>query len=508
MDRKQKVELAKLRPAKDYVSLYEYCKFNTGVQEENSRREKILNDWANKNSVNPTDISYGSRMKCQFKCSICGHEWKAKISHRTLNLTNCPACSNKIVTENNNLLSWCNKNGEYGKKILFEYSKDNEIPPDKIFYGSRSKVEFVCSICKHKWDARLRSRTVDGKNGCPNCAGKVVTNNNSLLAWCKGEGEYGQKLLDEYSQDNSETPDSVHALGDKYIKWKCSVCKHEWSTIVRNRTKLKSGCPRCDKTQTSLGEQLIYYILQRELPNDLEILNRHKFKGKYEIDIYIPELKLGFEYGSIFWHQDRIEKDKKKQKVFKENNLDIKTIMECRKVSDLENYKTDYDLIFMNKYDFTQVLSYVKYVIESYGIEINTSISSTEFQLCKDKCRSNDNSIITEIGIAYCMIKKLTKVAEILSMNISTVQARVNRAKKSGIITQEKLNETPGIAESLTKFNMTPEQIYEQYQNIESEDEFGLVEVDGGSSITLEYIQDVQRVLDKIKNGAYKNPIS
>ena len=32
----------------------------------------------------------------------------------------------------------------------------------------------------------------------------------------------------------------------------------------------------------------------------------------YEVDIYIPELKIGIEYDGVYWHQDKLEKDKEK----------------------------------------------------------------------------------------------------------------------------------------------------------------------------------------------------
>lgn len=65
------------------------------------------------------------------------------------------------------------------------------------------------------------------------------------------------------------------------------------------------------------------------------------------------------------------------------------------------------------------------------------------------------------------------------------------------------MQETPYIVESILKFNFTPEQIFEQYQVVQDE-EFELANVTDGSSITLEYIQDVQMVLDKIKNREYE----
>ncbi|WP_405243758.1 zinc-ribbon domain-containing protein [Lentisalinibacter salinarum] len=32
----------------------------------------------------------------------------------------------------------------------------------------------------------------------------------------------------------------------------------------------------------------------------------------FEVDVYIPELKIGVEYDGVYWHDDKIEKDKEK----------------------------------------------------------------------------------------------------------------------------------------------------------------------------------------------------
>lgn len=38
---------------------------------------------------------------------------------------------------------------------------------------------------------------------------------------------------------------------NKYFLWKCSICGHEWSAQVANRTNAKSGCPKCAKVKIS-----------------------------------------------------------------------------------------------------------------------------------------------------------------------------------------------------------------------------------------------------------------
>ena len=56
--------------------------------------------------------------------------------------------------------------------------------------------------------------------------------------------------------------------------------------------------------KTSFNEQAIYYYVRKYF-NDC--INRYREKG-FEIDVYIPSLKLGIEYDGYPWHNDT-EKD-------------------------------------------------------------------------------------------------------------------------------------------------------------------------------------------------------
>ena len=45
---------------------------------------QILSEWDyEQNVVNPNEVSYGSEVVAFWKCSVCGHKWKSKLSSRT-----------------------------------------------------------------------------------------------------------------------------------------------------------------------------------------------------------------------------------------------------------------------------------------------------------------------------------------------------------------------------------------------------------------------------------------
>jgi hypothetical protein len=75
---------------------------------------------------------------------------------------------------------------------------------------------------------------------------------------------------------------------------------------------------------SSVEEIKFFYYFQKIFPN---AIHRYKFKNKinknFEIDIYIPDLKIGIEYDGFFYHQ---KKEVKKREIIKNELLKDKKI--------------------------------------------------------------------------------------------------------------------------------------------------------------------------------------
>lgn len=91
----------------------------------------------------------------------------------------------------------------------------------------------------------------------------------------------------------------------------CNNCSLEFSFTHQvfyemRLSKTKKLCPACEprETYSSIGEQELLKFIQTEyagiiVPNDRTLL------GGLEIDVYLPELKLGFEYTGLYWHAEK-----------------------------------------------------------------------------------------------------------------------------------------------------------------------------------------------------------
>ena len=67
------------------------------------------------------------------------------------------------------------------------------------------------------------------------------------------------------------------------------------------------GCPKCGVTISKHENEIFDFI--KQYCADVEQSNRSIIKP-YEIDIYIPSLKIGIEYNGILWHSTKYKEDK------------------------------------------------------------------------------------------------------------------------------------------------------------------------------------------------------
>lgn len=69
------------------------------------------------------------------------------------------------------------------------------------------------------------------------------------------------------------------------------------------------GCPICANSVSHAEDEMYKYICEIIGENNVQKRNKAILGGK-EIDIYIPSLKIGFEYNGIRWHTEEFGKDR------------------------------------------------------------------------------------------------------------------------------------------------------------------------------------------------------
>jgi hypothetical protein len=258
----------------------------------------LANEWhPTKNAaLTPYDVTTSSGKKIWWKCPKgSDHEWPAIVANRNKGI-GCPICSNQRVARSNSL-------GTVNPELAREWhpTRNNDLTPFDVLPSANRKFWWQCPGKKdHIYEASLNNRH-NGK-GCPYCANQRIIRSNSL-------GAVNPSLAKQWhpSRNGELSPYDVAPAGNSRVWWKCPKGDdHEWEATVNHRAS-GTGCPKCNPVW-SIPELRIYSELKTLFPS---IQHRAILEG-YEVDIFIPEIGVGIEYDGVYWHQDKLEKDKEK----------------------------------------------------------------------------------------------------------------------------------------------------------------------------------------------------
>ena len=245
----------------DANNLLKWC------QDNGEWGQKLVAEWAEPD-VNMKDVLPGTHKKLMWRCSagctVDGEPftWEAPAANRTRpKRAGCPGCTSQLPTDANNLRKWCEDNGEWGQKLAAEWAEPDVNMKDVLYGSSMKKSLWRCSAgCTVDgepltWESTVSNRTSTRRTGCPGCASthKVPTDQNNLLKWCQDNGEWGQKLIEEWAEPDVNMKDVTHATNTKKLMWRCSAgCTVDgepftWEATGNNRTNTNHpGCPGCN----------------------------------------------------------------------------------------------------------------------------------------------------------------------------------------------------------------------------------------------------------------------
>lgn len=131
---------------------------------------------------------------------------------------------------------------EVHPELLSEWSKKNNLMPEKVSYGSNLKVQWD-GKCGHSWFSTVKNR--GNGSGCPYCSSrKLLPGFNDLKT------KY-PSIAEEWSEKNNPLePENFMPKSNQSVYWECRLCHQIWLARIGDRTS-GHGCPVCT------GEKLV-----------------------------------------------------------------------------------------------------------------------------------------------------------------------------------------------------------------------------------------------------------
>ena len=324
-------------------------------------------------NLSPKNFTPNSGKKVWWICSK-GHEWQAIIAGRNKGI-GCPYCANKKIIQGFNDLATLNPN----LANEWDYEKNGNLRPEKIAVGSSKKVWWKCEK-GHEWQATIANRNY--ANNCPYCANKKAYKGYNDLQ------TVNPSLASEWNfeKNNELTPNDVLPNSGKKFWWICNK-GHEWQATVASRNG-GVGCPICDtERKTSLPEYAREYYLKKY---GVDVIHPYKDCG-YELDIYVPSMKIAIEYDGYFWHKNKELKDLKKNAKCKKDGIKLYRIRE--KLPSLNDSSLDYIVDDYYK-DLQKVIKTILDEITNCNLDIDLKRDSIEIESLREYSEK-ENSLST-----------------------------------------------------------------------------------------------------------------
>lgn len=251
-------------------------------RKNNKTNEQFVNQciekWGNKYNYSLTNY-LNKKNKIKVICSIHG------VIEQT------PLCHLK------NGCNFCNGRGQakYTKELFVEKASlihNNYYTYNNVVLNSiNQKVKITCPI--HGDFMQKAANHIHLKNGCPQCNGGVKNSNEEFIskANLKHLNKFEYKDLYTHSHDKIKIICPTHG---------------EFNQIAYMHLQTDHSCPKCvAELSTSKLESEIFNFIQENYKGIIERNNRTLIQNK-EIDILLPDLKLGIEVNGNYWHMEKI----------------------------------------------------------------------------------------------------------------------------------------------------------------------------------------------------------
>ncbi len=318
---------------------------------------ELLESWDDERSpyetaVYPTNWS-GMRAgdgEYRFKCKRGHHPYAFPYSYLE---SGCPACRGQATLGTGLFLA--DTNPEIASEWLKE--KNGVYTPENIRDNSKRIVWWKCIACGHEWRSTPRDRQRKDGQLCPNC-GKI----QGSIAWIY------PKLVEQWDTSNPVSPWCIrpNAKLNFVPLWVCeNNHAHTYKASIVSRIH-GAVCPECTDSNKSRIELKYFDAVRKKIGTARSgaRYNYDNFSYNWSIDISfsIHDKKFAIEYDGGYWHEGKIDVDKRKTSELLEAGFIVIRIREAN-LQSLNIKSSYYHEIFVQS-DYSDFDSSIKCLID------------------------------------------------------------------------------------------------------------------------------------------------
>ena len=284
--------------------------------------------------INPRDLTSVSHQKITAVCDKCGKEkilvyYKYLANENRCGYYGCKPCSNlkrEITSLDRFGVTNYAKTEECKEKVAKNNIKKYGVKTTLLEKNTKDKIDKtifekygVNEILSSKDIIEKRKITIFEKYGVDHYSKTIDFYNTTYKQW-------KLNALDKLNKFN--IIDFI-LRDDRTIDIKCDQgCEHYFNITSKNlyqrrmiqNTILCTVCNSFDYKESARENEIADFI---ELNYDKIVKRNDKNTISKELDIYLPDIKLAFEYNGIYWHSD----------IYKDKDYHLKKTEECEKMN-------------------------------------------------------------------------------------------------------------------------------------------------------------------------------
>ena len=335
--------------------------------------------------IETKDLNRGSKIIIQAQCDYCfkirNIIYNFYINSIKTGLFCCSKECSKLKSNNTNLEKYGTKYPTQTNQVK-EKTKKTNIERHGVEYPQQSTI-----ISNKRIDNNINKYGVDYPSKLKETKDKVK--NTNLEKYEVENYTQSKDFIDKYKNTMMDKYKTLSiSKNEEYRKNNFIICKNPfYIKYLENETSLFQ-CDKgldhqftisCDNYHKRLKCNINLCticnpinsgsISQKELEDYIKSLYNDKIISNYrdvlEIDIYLPELNIGFEYNGLYWHSNEMkerEYHSNKYDYFYNKGISIYSIWE-------DDWKNKNNIVKGNIKRYLNIIQYSNYIIKDLNIE-------------------------------------------------------------------------------------------------------------------------------------------
>ena len=264
----------------------------------------------------PESLPKFSKKVLPWKCEL-GHTWKSQAGNLLGRNRFCPYCENReLLVGFNDLLTFAPKIQEWLPNI----------DASEILMMQHYQQEVTCPECESKFiynfHRNYNKKGIRNTPICPECDYGMEIREKTLK-------EISPIAYKWYSPNNPESADEIKI---RRVVKREFICDEGHVFEKRMDTIKERGMISCPECNVSSGELWLRSIIEENYNGKILYNDRSVLPDGKELDVYLPDEQLAFEFNGIYWHKESTGKDKfyhyNKWKNCDDRNIQLMSIWE------------------------------------------------------------------------------------------------------------------------------------------------------------------------------------